>query len=176
MTQLTFNSKHFDTTKMTSFYANFERESNLLNFKQSEVLADAAEKQIKTLQTIYNNIIRMQQHSFKYVNKKRKIISLLKKENKIYLFTKNFKTKKSNKKLNHVKVDLFFIKKVKESKTYELNLFKKIKIFSVFDISLLELANFSTSIEKRFYFESDNEKLYTVEKILTKENQQYLIK
>ena len=33
MRQLTLNSKHFDTIKMTSFYANFERESNLLNFK-----------------------------------------------------------------------------------------------------------------------------------------------
>ena len=60
MTQLTFNSKHFDITKVTLFYTNFERESNLLNFKQSEVLADAAEKQIKTLQIVHNNIMRMQ--------------------------------------------------------------------------------------------------------------------
>ena len=44
MTQLTLSSKHFDITKVTSFYANFERESNLLNFRQSEVLTDAAEK------------------------------------------------------------------------------------------------------------------------------------
>ena len=44
MIQLTFNSKHFDTIKMISFYANFERESNLLNFKQSEILTDVAEK------------------------------------------------------------------------------------------------------------------------------------
>ena len=44
MTQLTFNSKHFDTTKVISFYVNFERESNLLNFKQSEVLVNAAMK------------------------------------------------------------------------------------------------------------------------------------
>ena len=44
ITHLIFNSKHFDTIKMTSFYANFERESNLLDFKQSKVLSDAAEK------------------------------------------------------------------------------------------------------------------------------------
>ena len=42
--QLTLNSKHFDTTKIILFYANFERESNLLNFRQSEVLINAAEK------------------------------------------------------------------------------------------------------------------------------------
>ena len=36
MTQLTLSSKHFDTTKMTLFYANFERESNLLNFNSQK--------------------------------------------------------------------------------------------------------------------------------------------
>ena len=44
MTQLTFNSKDFDITKMISFYVNFERELNLLDFKQSKVLTNAAEK------------------------------------------------------------------------------------------------------------------------------------
>ena len=103
MTQLAFSPKHFDTTKMASFYANFERESNLLNFRQSEVLTDAAEKQIKTLRIVHNNIMRMQQHFFKYVNKKRKTAPLLKKRDKVYLLTKNLKTKKSSKKLDHVK-------------------------------------------------------------------------
>ena len=44
MTQLIFDSKHFDIIKMTLFYANFERESNLLNFKQLKVLLDATKK------------------------------------------------------------------------------------------------------------------------------------
>ena len=146
MTQLTLNSKYFDTTKMTSFYANFERESNLLNFKQSKVLIDAAKKQIKILRTVHNNIIRMQQYFFKYVNKKRKIIPLLKKKDKVYLFTKNFKTKKSSKKLNHVKIDSFFIVKIKEFKTYELNLLKRSRVFSVFNISLLKSVDLNTFI------------------------------
>ena len=88
----------------------------------------------------------MQQHFFKYVNKKRKIAPLLKKGNKVYLLTRNLKTKKSSKKLDHVKVGSFFIKKVKGLKTYELNLFKEIKVFSVFDISLLKSADLSTFI------------------------------
>ena len=118
----------------------------------------------------------MQQHSFKYINKKRKIAPLLKKRNKIYLFTKNFKMKKSSKKLNHVKIDLFFIKKIKKLKTYELNLLKEIRIFSVFDISLLKSIDFSTFIQKAFHFESDEEEIYTMKKILERKNQQYLIK
>ena len=174
--QLIFNSKHFDITKITSFYANFERESNLLNFKQSKILIDAVEKKIKILRIVYNNIMRMQQHFSKYVNKKRKIASLLKKENKVYLFTRNLKTKKSSKKLNYVKIGSFFIKKIKRLKTYELNLFKEIKVFSVFDISLLELANPDIFIQKTFYFESDEEELYTMKNILKRKNQQYFIK
>ena len=176
MTQLALNSKHFDIIKMTSFYVNFERESNLLNFRQSEILVDAAEKQIKTLRIVHNNIIRMHQHFFKFVNKKRKIASLLKKRNKVYLFTKNLKMKKSSKKLNLMKIGLFFIKKIKELKIYELNLLKRIKVFSVFDISLSKSVDLSTFIQKTFHFELDDEKLYTVKRILEKKNQQYLIK
>ena len=103
--------------------------------------------------------MRMQQYFFKYVNKKRKIASLLKKKNKIYLFTKTLKMKKSNKKLNHVKIDSFFIKKIKKLKTYKLNLLKKIRVFSIFNILLLKSANLSMFIQKTFHFESDDEKL-----------------
>ena len=164
MAQLTFSSKHFNTTKMTPFYANFERESNLLNFRQSEVLADATEKQIKILRIVHDNIMRMQQHFFKYVNRKRKIASLLKKKDKVYLLTKNLKTKRSSQKLNHVKIDSFFIKKVKRPKTYELNLLKEIRVFPIFDISLLKSPDFSTFIQKTFHFESNKEEIYAVEK------------
>ena len=95
--------------------------------------------------------MRMQQHFFKYVNKKRKIAPLLKKKNKVYLLIKNLKTKKSSKKLNHVKIDLFFMKKIKRFKTYELNLFKKIRVFSIFNILLLESVDFNTFIQKTFF-------------------------
>ena len=118
----------------------------------------------------------MQQHFFKYINKKKKIALLLKKRNKVYLLTKNLKTKKSNKKLNHVKVDLFLIKKIKELKTYELNLFKEVRVFSVFDISLLESADSNILIQKTFHFELNEEELYTVERILERRDQKYLIK
>ena len=78
--------------------------------------------------------------------KMQQIVSLLKKRNKVYLLTKNFKTRESNKKLNHIKIDLFFVEKIKELKIYELNLSKKIRVFSVFDILLLKLTNFNMFI------------------------------
>ena len=72
--------------------------------------------------------------------------SQLKKRNKMYLLTKNLKIKRKSKKLDHVKVESFFIKEVKGSINYELDLFKDVKVFLVFHILLLESIDFNTSI------------------------------
>ena len=84
----------------------------------------------------------MQINSTKYQNKKRKTTPLLKKKNKMYFFTKNLKiNKRRNKKLDHVKVESFFIKIVKRSINYELNFFNDAKIFFVFYIFVLKIAH-----------------------------------
>ena len=81
----------------------------------------------------------MQKNSTTYQNKKRKTTPLLKEENKMYLLTKNLKiNKKKSKKLDHVKVEPFFIKKIKGSINYELDLLVDAKIFLVFHIFVLE--------------------------------------
>ncbi len=63
----------------------------------------------------------------------------------MYLFTKNLKTRKLNKKLNYVKVKLFLVKKTKRLINYELDLLKNVKVFLVFYILLLKLTNLITS-------------------------------
>ena len=55
----------------------------------------------------------MQEKSAIYQNKKRKTAPQLKEKNKVYLLTKNLKIRKPSKKLDHVKVEPFFIKAVK---------------------------------------------------------------
>ena len=70
----------------------------------------------------------------------------LKNKNKIYLLTKNLKTKKISKKLNQMKIDSFFIKKQKKSINYKLNLFLNIKIHSIFHILLLKSTDSKTFI------------------------------
>ncbi len=102
--------------------------------------------------------------------------SQLKKRNKIYLFTKNLKTRKSSKKLNYIKVESFLIKKTKRLINYELDLPKDVKVFLVFYISLLELANSMTPLQDTFYFHPQEEEQYEVKKILQKEDQKYFIK
>ena len=131
---------------------------------------------MKTLRMIHNNIIKMQRRFFKYINKKRKMAPLLKKKNKVYLLTKNLKTKKTSKKLNNIKIESFYVKKVKKSKTYELKLSKDIRIFLIFNIFLLESVDPKTFIQKMFHFEKEEEEIYTMKKILKKRDQNYLIK
>ncbi len=68
------------------------------------------------------------------------------------MFIKNLKTRKLNKKLNYIKVELFFVKKTKKSINYKLDLSKNIKIFLVFYILLLKLTNLIMFLQNIFYF------------------------
>ena len=83
--------------------------------------------------------------------------------------------KRFNKKLNHTKIEPFFIKAIKESVNYELNLSKNIYIHSIFHINVLKLVDLSTFIQKDFNFENSEEE-YAVEKILNRKSQKYLVK
>jgi hypothetical protein len=94
----------------------------------------------------------------------------------MYLLTKNLKIRKKSRKLNHVKIKSFFIKEVKESVNYELDLLKNAKVFPVFHISLLESADLSTPIQETFHYKSQEKNRFEVEEILKKKGQQYLVK
>ncbi len=118
----------------------------------------------------------MQKKSVKYQNKKQKTVSQLKKRNKIYLFTKNLRTKKLNKKLNYIKIELFLVKKTKKSVNYKLDLSKNIKVFSIFYILLLKSADLSISIQKIFYYKLQKKNRFKIERILEQQNQQYFVK
>ena len=176
MTQLALNFKVSNTTKTTSFFANFEKKPNLFEKKLQHVSAQSAIERAKTFKEIHSNIVRMQQKSTAYQNKKRKTMPQLKEGDKIYLLTKNLRTKKASKKLNHVKVGPFFIKQQKGSVNYELNLSSDIKIHSIFHVSLLKSADSETSIQDTFHFQYEKEDEYEIEKMLKQNDQQYLVK
>ena len=94
----------------------------------------------------------MQQKFTIYQNKKQKTIFQLK---KIYLLTKNLKTKKVNKTLNYVKINPFFIKQQKKSVNYELNLFSNIRIYLILYVLLLKSADSKTFIQNIFPFQCE---------------------
>ena len=177
MTQLTLNVKVSSITKVTSFFANFGRESNLFGRPRNQISIEATIKKGNLIRTLRDNISKMQEGSTTYQNKKRKTIPLLKKKNKIYLFTKNLKiNKKRSKKLDHTKVESFFVKVVKGRVNYELNLLIDAKIFSIFHVFVLESTHSNTSIQITFRYQTQEDQKYEVERILRQQGQQYLIK
>ena len=65
---------------------------------------------------------------------------LLKEGDKVYLLRKNVVIKRLSDKLDHKKLRLFEITKIKSLVNYRLKLLKTIKIHLVFYVSLLKLA------------------------------------
>ena len=84
--------------------------------------------------------------------------------------------RKKSKKLNYVKIELFFIKIIKRLVNYELDLLKNVKVFLVLYILLLKLIDLNTSIQKIFYYKAQKESKYKVKKILKQQDQNYFIK
>jgi len=83
-----------------------------------------------------------------YYNKTRFKNITLKKENKVYLLTRNITIKKPSKKLNYKKIRLFKIKKSIKGISFKLDLFKIIKIHLMFYALFFKLANNRTPVTK----------------------------
>jgi len=66
MAQLALNAKVLDTTKITSFFANYGKELNLFEEERKHLLAQLAIERIATLKKIHDNISKMQERSTKY--------------------------------------------------------------------------------------------------------------
>jgi len=66
MTQLALNAKISNTTKITLFFVNYNRELNLFRKERKHLLAQLVIKRIKTLKKIHDNISKMQERSIKY--------------------------------------------------------------------------------------------------------------
>ena len=119
-TQLTMNLKVSNIIKISSFKTVFGQNSNLFEVELSNQQFQTTSKRIKILKNVHEQIIKFQKRSVIYVNKRKKMTSQLKNKNKVYLLTKNLKTKWSNEKLNHVKIESFLIDKQIKSVNYQL--------------------------------------------------------
>jgi hypothetical protein len=83
----------------------------------------------------------------------------------VYLLTKNLRTRRPTKKLDHVKVRPFFIQAQKGLVNYLLDLPKDAKIHLVFHMSLLEPADPRTPIQQEFHYQVEEDNEFKVEKI-----------
>jgi len=66
MTQLALNAKISNTTKITSFFVNYNKESNLFEKERKHILAQLVIERVATLKKIHDNILMMQERSTKY--------------------------------------------------------------------------------------------------------------
>jgi hypothetical protein len=182
--QLAYNNKVLESTEKTLFFANHGRHPNLFErtlpgLKAEKALANTADMQA-TYDEMRQKISTAQENSARYANKKRKTAPQLKRGDKVYLLTSNFRTKQPNRSLNHVKVGPFLVLKQNGPVTYTLDLPKDSCIHPRFHVKQLEPADPTTPLQTTFHYEPEEEHEFEVEKILdhrgNQHSREYLIK
>ena len=182
--QLAYNNARSETTQISPFFANFGKHPNLFmetkhhpKAQQGMLKVEEMKKLHQELgQHIEDNGTRMKSR----FDQKTKMAPQLKEGDKVYLLTKNLKSKKKDrkriKKLSHVKVGPFLIKASKGAVNYELALPPDARVHPVFHISLLEPADPSTPLQETFHFKNQEKDMFEVERILDYQDQLYLVK
>jgi hypothetical protein len=184
MAQMAHNNMLSESTGQTPFYANHGRHPNLFtrtfpSLKTEAAIATADEMK-KVQESLNATLEKAQRQSISYVNKKRKTAPQLKKGDKVYLLTKNLRTTRPSKGLDHVKVGPFLILNQKGPVTYTLDLPPDAKIHPRFHVNMLEPADPETPLQKTFHYEVQEDNVFEVEKILahrtSNNGKEYLIK
>ena len=172
MAQIALNNHKSETTSTTPFYANFGKDPNLFGTPGSHPQAERAIVTTNTLKEVHKESRKAIEDAQRKLSQQRqderKMAPLLKEGDKVYLLTKNLRTRRKTKKLDHVKVGPFLIDKVIGPVNYRLRLPPDAKIHPVFHISKLEPADAKTPCQESFHFEPEAENEFEVEKILDK--------
>jgi len=184
MAQLAYNNKEAEATGRTPFYANHGRHPHLFERTlPTETKAAEAEEMAQSIQKIHEEMKtkmeEKQQKSIAYNNQKRKKAPQLERGDKAYLLTKNLRTTRPSKGLDHVKVGPFLVLERLGPVNYRLQLPSDARIHSVFHVSLLEPADPDTPLQETFYYQADQEEEFEVEKILNHRSynpREYLVK
>lgn len=180
MAQLALNNNVSETTGLTPFFANFGRNPNLFMTTLPSVGTDKAIVHARHLKDAHEMakvaIKTTQDKLLKSRFRENKNGPQLKTGDKVYLLTKNLKTRRQAKKLDHVKVGPFLIAEQKGPVNYRLDLPKDARIHPVFHISLLEPADPNAILQTTFHFQPQEDDEYEVERIIDQRGQKYLIK
>jgi transposase InsO family protein len=170
MAQMAYNNKISESTGKTPFFANHGRHPHLfekvLPGPNAEAAVSTAEEMKKTHEEMLERIKKAQQQSISHVNKKRKTAPQLKRGDKVYLLTKNLRTTRPSKGLDHVKVGPFLIRKKNGPVNYTLDLPEDAKIHPRFHVNKLEPADPETPLQKTFHYETEEENEFEVEDLL----------
>ena len=140
--------------------------------RQAKKISKTAKKRIEKLIQLYQNLYKsvklVQNYMKRYYNQKVSKGLDFKEGNKVYLLTKNFESKRPNKKLNYVKMGIFQIINKFMEVIYRLDLLLKMKIHLVYYIAMLEPAhrNYELLVYKQDTYKGCEEDEQPVKKIL----------
>ena len=131
-----------------------EKSSFLLNHVKHSILSNDYENNknsaftefVKNIVGIKNKIMKKMKKREKAINKKENIYDLNVKD-KIYVKTTNIDLEEESKKLVKTVEESFKIIRNIKRRTFELDLFKKINIFSIFEKNFLIKADFQKKIQ-----------------------------
>ena len=169
LAQVALNNNMSETTKISPFFRNFGKDLNLFITLQLGPEADRAITDVTQFKKIYEEvragILHQQESLTKTRHKDSKTAPQLKEGDKVFLLTKNLKTRRKTKKLDHVKVGPFLISDIKGPNNYRLELLKDAMVHLVFYISMLEPADSEILLQTTFYFELQEDDVFEVEEI-----------
>ena len=180
---IAYNSSENEILKTSPFFANYRYNTILThNTLNQHPLAENTQLTANELKELHSEL----QLDMQWIRNRMKLFAdqkriegpILKEGDKTYLLRRNIKTTRPSNKLNHIKLRLFWVKKVKSDVNYKLDLPKKMRIHSIFHISLLEPANTDTPVQTNSSginpeFQT---KEFEVEEIITKRRNKTRIK
>ena len=183
LAQFAYNNHQHSTTRTSPFYANYGKHPNWdPNNNITTSTSEAATTKINKIVKLHEELSRMVnqggKNTAKQVNKKRLKGPTFERGNKVYLLTKNLKSKRPSSKLDHVRIEPFEVEKQTSKVNYQLKLPAKARIHPNFHVSLLEPALKNAPVQTEWNIEEEEE--YNVEKILDSRkingNDHYLVK
>ena len=109
------------------------------------------------------------------IKKQKKNEPQLKKKNKIYFFIKNFKTRRSTKKLDYIKIGPFLVTKIFLLKIFRIQLPLDAQIKLIFDLSFLSVADLKILLATIFKYKNKKKIEFKIDKIIIKKSKKYLV-
>ena len=180
--QLAYNTAPTETTKVTPFFANYGYEADLRQGPEVSVPRAAVKAgQMHALHAMLKEELEfVRTRMKKYYDEHRLEGPRLERGDKVYLISRNLRTKRPSKKLDFRKIGPFKVEEKISTSNYRLSLPASMKLRThVFHISLLEPAPKSAKLATDVEAE-DEEEEWDVEDILdsriTKGQLQYLVK
>ena len=183
LAQFAYNNHQHRTTKILPFYSNHGKHpnwdpNNNITTSTSEAATTKINKIVKLHEELSRRVDQGGKDTAKQVNKKRLKGPTFEKGDKVYLLTKNLKSKRPSNKLDHVRIGPFEVEKQTRKVNYRLKLPANAQIHPNFHVSLLEPAPKNVPVQTKWNKEKEEE--YDVMKILDSRKingkNQYLVK